>query len=117
MVVMDYVSDCGVAPPDAHEQLQAVLDKLHSRGYVLGDMRRQNVLFDEEKKVKFIDLDWSGRYDMNIRDNSLPVGLQKKIDDNKRNIQTVGHYVCYPLNLSRSIEWAEGIEDLEPIRP
>ena len=80
MVVMDYVSHRGVTPPDTVQQIEAVLYKLHCRGYVFGDLRTQNVLFDEDGKVKFIDFDLSGRYDMNVRDNSLPTDFQKRID-------------------------------------
>ncbi|KAF8965900.1 hypothetical protein BDZ97DRAFT_1729574 [Flammula alnicola] len=117
MVVMDYVSECKGIPPDARQQLEVVLEKLHSAGYAFGDLRNQNVLFDRENKVKLIDFDWAGRYDMNIRDNSLPVDLQKTIGTDKEHVKPVGNYVCYPLNLSRDIPWAEGVGDLEPIRP
>jgi hypothetical protein len=119
MVVMDYVSVCKRTPPDAHQQVAQVLDVLHSAGYVFGDLREQNILFDEENKVKFIDFDWCGRYDINICDNSsLPSDLQKKISDNKKSIEPVSHYVCYPLNLSKvQGQWVEGVKDLEPIRP
>lgn len=118
MIVMDYVSSCAKPPTDARQQLQAILEMLHSKGYVLGDLRRQNVLFDKENKAKIIDLDWSGRYDMNICDDSLPAALKKKIDDSKECIQQGdGHYVYYPLNLSRRIAWAAGVKDLAPIRP
>lgn len=117
MIVMDYVPHPGVTPPDAVQQVEAVLYKLHSRGYDFGDLRAQNILFDEDGKVKFIDFDWSGRYDTNVRDNSLPADLQKRIDDEKKNVKLVDHYVCYPLNLSSNIHWAPGARDLEPIRP
>ena len=117
MVVMGYVSHLGVTPPDAIQQIKAVLYKLHCRGYVFGDLRVQNVFFDEDGKVKFIDFDWSGRYDMNVRDRSLPADLQKRIDDEKRNVKSVDHYVCNPLNLSSNIHWAPDVRDLEPIRP
>ena len=69
MVVMDYVSHRGVTPPGTVQQIEAVLYKFHCRGYVFGDLRSQNVLFDEDDKIKFINFDWSGRYDTN-RDNS-----------------------------------------------
>ena len=106
MIVMDYVSHRGVTPPDAVQQIEAVLYKLHCRGYVFGDLRVQNVLFDEDSKVKFIDFDWSGCFDMNVRDESLPADFQKRIDDEKTNVKSVSHYVCYPLNLSLNIHWA-----------
>ena len=117
MVVMDYVTHRGVSPPDAVQQIEAVLYKLHCRGYVFGDLRAQNVLFDENNKVKFIDFDWSGRFDMNVRDESLPANLQKRIDNEKTKVKSVDHYVCYPLNLSSNIHWAPDARDLEPIRP
>ena len=114
MVVMDYVSHLGVTPPDPIQQIRAVLYKLHRRGYVIGDLRAQNILFDEDSKVKFIDFDWSGRYDMNVRNESLSADLQKRIDDEKRNVESVDRYVCYP---SSNIHWAPDARDLEPIRP
>jgi serine/threonine protein kinase len=117
MVVMDYVTHRDVSSPDAVQQIEAVLYKLHYRGYVFGDLRAQNVLFDEDGKVKFIDFDWSGRYDMNVRDESLPADLQSRIDDEKKHVKSVDHYVCYPLNLSSNIHWAPDARDLEPIRP
>jgi len=114
---MGYVSHRGVTPPDAVQQIEAVLYKLHCKGYVFGDLRGQNILFDEDGKVKFIDFDWSGRYDMSVRDESLPADLQKKIDDENKNVRSVNHYVCYPLNLSSNIPWALDARDSEPIRP
>ncbi|KAF8871583.1 hypothetical protein BD779DRAFT_1652902 [Infundibulicybe gibba] len=109
MIVMDYIPTCEKPPLDAHEQIQVVLCLLHPNGYVLGDLRRQNVLFNKQGKVKIIDLDWSGRYDRTNRDGPPVVG---DTPDKK------GHsYVCYPLNLSKSIKWAPGVKDLAPIRP
>ena len=59
MIVMDYVSVPKDAPPppDARHQLGEILIKLHSEGCVFGDLRQQNVLFDEENKAKLIDFD------------------------------------------------------------
>jgi hypothetical protein len=71
-------------------------------------------LFDEDGNVKFIDFDWSGRYDMNVPDEFLPAELQKRIDDEKANVKSVDHYVYYPLNLLSNIHWAPDARDLEP---
>jgi serine/threonine protein kinase len=119
MVVMDYVSTCKEPPADARQQLEAILETLHIEGYVFGDLRHQNILFDEKNKVTLIDFDWAGPFDMKIRDASLPAGLQKKIDDSQRtkSDRADGNYVCYPLNLSKSVPWADGVTDLKPIRP
>ena len=89
-------------------------------GYVFGDLRNQNVLFDEDSKVKLIDFDWAGRYDMNICDGLLPADLQKMINENKKDIKPADHYVCYPLSMNVSggdTRWAEDVRQLEPIRP
>ena len=119
MIVMDYVSSCKETPTDARQQLEVVLEKLHVEGYVFGDLRHQNILFDEKYKVKLIDFDWAGPFDMKLRDTSLPAGLQEKIDDSQKTRcdWPEGNYVHYPLNLSKSVPWTDGIEDLEPIRP
>ncbi|KAF8869084.1 hypothetical protein BD779DRAFT_1682620 [Infundibulicybe gibba] len=105
MIVIDYIPTCKKPPSGAREQLRAILDLLHSNGYVLGDLRRQNLLFDQGGKVQIIDLDWAGRYDNTNRAGDAP-------DKHGR-----GSYVCYPLNLSKSIKWAKGVRDLAPIRP
>jgi serine/threonine protein kinase len=119
MVVMDYVSTCKEPPADARQQLEVILETLHVEGYVFGDLRRQNILFDENNKVNLIDFDWAGPFDMKFRDVSLPAELQKKIDDSQRtkNDRADGNYVYYPLNLSKSVPWADGVIDLKPIRP
>lgn len=117
MVVMDHVTP-HLAAPDALNQLQNALTALHTEGYVLGDLRTPNILFGPKGKVKFIDFDWSGRYDMRIQDARLPGGLQEKIDANIDHVQHESDvFVCYPLGLSDRIGWAAGVGDLLPIRP
>jgi hypothetical protein len=121
MVVMDHVFKCEQTPADAHQQLTAILKMLHIEGYVLGDLRRPNVLFNEQNKAILIDLDWSGPFDMRISDipDSLPDELQKKINAAslaKKSDWPGDSYVRYPLNLSKSVTCI-GVEDLDPIRP
>lgn len=119
MIVMDYVSVCKETPADDRQQLEAVLETLHVEGYVFGDLQRQNILFDEKKKIKLIDFDWAGPFDMKICDTSLPAGLQNKIDDRQKTKcdGSDGRYVHYPLNLSKSMPWTDSIVDLKPIQP
>jgi hypothetical protein len=67
MIVMDHV-DIQLKPPhDARSQVENVLTRLHAQGYVVGDLREPNILFDADGKVKFIDFDWCGRYDRTVR--------------------------------------------------
>ena len=117
MVVMNYV-ETSRPPENAHEQVREVLLKLHSEGYVFGDLRRPNILFDPKGIVKFIDFNWCGRYDARIQDKGLPDGVQEQIDERKERFEDVGQsYACYPLALSRTIDWPDGMGALKPIRP
>ena len=114
MVVMDYVIPHS-RPADAHTRLEKILTCLHLEGYVFGDLREYNILFDKDGKVKLIDLDWAGQYDMKQKDAFLPPDPEQKIHDNIGRVQgsTLTEFVRYPLSLSPDISWAEGV----PIRP
>ena len=81
LVVMDYIppqleSKLSNTPSDVCGQIPTVLTLLHSEGYVFGDLRKQNILFDADGKVKLIDFNWCGRYDVNIRDEKPPGKVQ-----------------------------------------
>ncbi|KAI0257032.1 hypothetical protein BJV78DRAFT_1159738 [Lactifluus subvellereus] len=117
IVVMDYVITRSPLPEDAYSQIESVLTLLHAQGYVFGDLREPNILFDTGG-VKFIDFNWCGRYVQKIRDEDLADGRQKQIE-NMDHVQ-VGdeHYAYYPLSMS-TIKgmWASGMEPLTPILP
>jgi len=119
MVVMDYIHARPNPPPDVRGQIETILTLLHSEGYVFGDLQGQNILFEADGKVKLIDFDWCGRYDMKIHDEGLPNGLQSEIDKNMNRIQVVdGPYAYYPLSMSTLDNmWAAGMEPLAQIRP
>jgi serine/threonine protein kinase len=57
MVVMDHVNAQLKPPQDARPQIKKVLTRLHAQGYVFGDLREPNILFDAGGKVKFVDFD------------------------------------------------------------
>ncbi|KAH9021872.1 hypothetical protein EDB84DRAFT_519240 [Lactarius hengduanensis] len=119
MIVMDYIDALPNTPPDVRGQIQTILTLLHAEGYVFGDLRKPNILFDAYGKVKLIDFDWCGRYDVNVRDEDLPYDLQNQIDKNKAHVQVGDRpYAYYPLTMS-TIEgmWAPGMEPLALIRP
>ena len=119
MVVMDYIHTRPNPPPDVRQQIQAILTELHAEGYVFGDLRKQNILFDADGKVKFIDFNWCGRYNMNICDGTLPNDLQNQVDKNMNRVQVGdGPYAYYPLSMS-TVEgmWAPGMEPLTQIWP
>ena len=117
MVVMDYVKPHR-RPADAHSQLEKILTDLHMAGYVFGDLREPNILFDKDGKVQLIDLNWAGRYNMEQQD-SLPPDLEQKIRDNIERVQgsALTEFVEYPLSLSSNVPWAHGVGALLPIRP
>jgi serine/threonine protein kinase len=76
LVIMEHI-DVQLPPENAHEQVKEVLTLLHANGFVFGELRPSNVLFDVNGKVKFIDFNWCGRFDMKIRYENLPDELQK----------------------------------------
>ena len=66
MVAMGHVDgtngeEAGDKLGDAHEQLRAIIDKLHESQYVFGDLRSPNVMFSGSRVV-LIDLDWAGKH-------------------------------------------------------
>ncbi|KAH9062330.1 hypothetical protein EDB87DRAFT_1559239 [Lactarius vividus] len=118
MVVMDYIDTRRDAPHDVSAQIQTILTRLHSNGYVFGDLRKQNILFDADGKVKLIDFNWCGRYDMSDTDEGLPDEMRQHIEQNKCVQVGDSPYAHYPLSMSTvKGMWAPGMEPLAPIRP
>lgn len=121
LVVMEYVDARSDTPQDVHKQIEDIIYLLHSQGYVFGDLRRPNILFDTHGKVKLIDFNWSGRFDMTICDMGLRNDLQKVIDENKARARVDNESECYayyPLSMSTLEDmWAPGMKPLAPIRP
>jgi tRNA A-37 threonylcarbamoyl transferase component Bud32 len=70
MVVMEYIHP-SETPHDSKNQVSDVVKQLHGSGFVFGDLCVANILFDDDKNVKFIDFDWAGRYDQNVTDEAL----------------------------------------------
>ncbi|KAH7886464.1 hypothetical protein F5I97DRAFT_1928318 [Phlebopus sp. FC_14] len=97
MVVMDYVDGLMLCdakekrkvPPDFHSDLAEAIQKLHDEGFVFGDLREPNIMItnDDKPKVQLIDFNWAG----------------KKGE------------ARYPVSISRSIQWPEGVQGLELI--
>jgi serine/threonine protein kinase len=98
MVVMDYVDAQSNPPPDAHHQVKEVLDRLHLKGYVHGDLREPNILF-EGNKVKLVDFDWCGWYDTGQADENIGDST----------------YAYYPLRISRAVDMYHA--DAKPLTP
>ena len=105
MVVMEYIRPSGV-PHDSKKQVSDVVKQLHDSGFVFGDLRTPNVLFDDDKNVKFIDFDWAGRYDQNVADEELS-GRELSSQEGPYPVAR------YPLALSKSVDWALPAEKLE----
>lgn len=105
MVVMEYIRP-SKAPHDSKKQVLDVVKKLHHNGFVFGDLRMPNVLFDDDKNVKFIDFDWAGRYDKNVTDEELS---SRELSSQEGACP----FARYPLALSRSVDWVLPVEKLE----
>ncbi|KAN0112154.1 hypothetical protein V8E52_007894, partial [Russula decolorans] len=106
MVVMDYVHAKLKPPQDARLQVEKVLTQLHDQGYVFGDLREPNILFDTDNQVKFIDFDWCGWYDMGQADGQI---------ENMNRVQAGdGTYAHYPLTMSK-MEGMWAAADMKPL--
>ena len=96
MVVMDYINALPLdkSLKEAIEQIKDILATLHTNGYVFGDLQPPNILFNKDGKVKFINFDWSGRYD--TKNSKNPVDRP---------------YAYYPLGMSITPNmWATGVQ-------
>jgi len=74
-----------------------------------------------DNKIKFIDFNWCGRYDMlaDVQDPTIPADVQQKIDERRSGFPRLplNEYAHYPSNLSMSIEWPAGVGPLKSILP
>ncbi|KAJ2931074.1 hypothetical protein H1R20_g5986, partial [Candolleomyces eurysporus] len=137
MVVMDYVeTPKTVKLSQPHrKQVEEILRLLHPAGYVFGDLRAQNVLCDIQDKVKLIDFNWAGRYNLGARDKGtiVPEDVQQQIDelaakanaydrrsgggDREAVPATEERYAHYPYNINSTIKWHTDVGPMKPIRP
>jgi hypothetical protein len=87
MVVMKFVpgrSGADGLSETARKDIRDALDRLHSAGYVHGDIRPPNILIaDAGNRAMILDFDWAGK----------------------------SGEVKYPFHLSEGIRWAEGVSD------
>src|SRR5260370_15140184 len=66
-VVITRFYECDLRAPLSDEVLQQLEDglkTLHDKNLVHGDLRRPNILTDEEGRVRLIDFEWSGEAGM-----------------------------------------------------
>jgi serine/threonine protein kinase len=70
-------------PPTFLDDVQRILNHLHTNDLVFGDVRSANIMITKNNKVKFVDFDWAGK-----------AGVSR-----------------YPLLLSQQIQWPDGVGD------
>ncbi|KAJ2932650.1 hypothetical protein H1R20_g4446, partial [Candolleomyces eurysporus] len=134
MVVMDFIttppSPKTVQPSGPHRrQVEEVLRILHRAGYVFGDLRSPNVLIDIQGKVKLIDFNWTGRYNVGVQDDGdlVPEDVQRQInefaakanggEDGEMAPAIEERYAHYPYNINKTIKWHADVGPMKPIRP
>ena len=65
MVIMEYVSVQDHAymqgTKELEQQLPEIIDTLHAKGFMFGDLRLLNIVITDEGKVQLIDFDWAGK--------------------------------------------------------
>jgi hypothetical protein len=124
MVVMEYIPRSKPHLDDLELSYRKVLDVvelLHANGYVFGDLRGPNIMFDTKKNVKFIDFDWPGRYDVQDLSPEQQDGAKKtwgRLADAERSAaEEPVEFATYPIGISSAIPWAEGVGPWLPILP
>ena len=92
LVVITRYYECDLKAPLSDKVLQQLEDGLkvlHEQNLVHGDLRRPNILTDEEGRIRLIDFEWSGE----------------------------AGAVRYPALLNPEITWPKGVEAGGWIRP
>ncbi|HEY4383728.1 MAG TPA: hypothetical protein VGN34_04510, partial [Ktedonobacteraceae bacterium] len=112
MAVMDYVESVELKDSEiaeAQKQVHEVLQLLHHKGFVFGDLRRPNVLFAQEdgkKVLKLIDFNWSGCYRSKNSQCLLPIVSTSTSTSSSLDEE----YARYPENLNiEGITWAPDV--------
>ncbi|XP_006459609.1 hypothetical protein AGABI2DRAFT_191518 [Agaricus bisporus var. bisporus H97] len=136
MVVMEYITP---AKPHldnlkkSRDKIAAVLEKLRSNGYVFGDLREPNVMFDANDEVKLIDFDWAGRYDIKdlspaqqadikktwarLADTLKPTAEEQIEVDEQLDDFADTPFALYPISISPTLPWPDGAAPHFPILP
>ncbi|RXW17232.1 hypothetical protein EST38_g8622 [Candolleomyces aberdarensis] len=137
MVVMDYIETPKTLKiSERHrKQVEEILRLIHPIGYVFGDLRAQNVLLDIQDKVKLIDFNWAGGYNLGTRDQGsiVPEDVQQQIDELSAKANAYYRrsgggdggavpaaeeiYAHYPYNINSAIKWHTDVGPMKPIRP
>jgi hypothetical protein len=118
MVVMEYIPKSKYYLDNFElslKEISDVLQLLHSNGYVFGDLRAPNVMFDAQGKVKFIDFDWAGRYDIQKLSPEQQAGARNTWE--RSTATEPVPFAIYPIGISSAIPWAEGVGPWLPILP
>jgi hypothetical protein len=88
---------------------------------VFGDLREPNVLYDSDDggRVKLIDFDWAGRYDVfNLPEEERKFILRKWAEVNMGHVTgDADQFFRCPLGLSEETSCAYGAGQLLPILP
>jgi hypothetical protein len=106
MVDMEYIDSKTTAPSDAYDKIAKILTALHPKGYVFGDLRQPNILFDKTDKAFLVDFNWCGQYNMSMDMEFLgiPPDVEQCIKDELKSASYVDkedvEYVRYPLAIS-----------------
>ena len=118
MVVMAFMKPSKKPPAEElkAQQVANILYLLHSSGFVFGDLRPPNILFDGQH-INLIDFDWTGYFnprDAEIDDNSegVPLLVQEKI----KSLRPRTEIAQFPYNVLSKLFGEERLR-LKPILP
>lgn len=118
VVVMHYIDQTGkpsTVSPEVFQRLGTKIQKMHHDQYVFGDLRRPNILIDENGELLVIDYDWSGRVGKKVYPRSINKwGIHWPTGVNPGATILIAHDVKNLLELEKDlVSNKRGIEQVE----
>ena len=113
MVVMAFVESEPADPELEARQVAEILYHLHTSGFVFGDLRRPNILFNGQHVI-FIDFDWSGYY--NARDSDTFEEVPQFIRNSVKELSCGTEVARFPLSVYEKL-FHESHLGLKPVLP
>jgi len=116
MVVMAFVESKRPDKDLEGQQVARILHLLHTAGFVFGDLRAPNIIFDG-KGVKLIDFDWGGRFNPEQAKRNLqgvPLLVQEKLMSPTLSDLANTEFARYPINICKDLFHEEALAPILP---
>jgi len=116
MVAMAFVESKRPDKDLEGQQVARILHLLHTAGFVFGDLRAPNIIFDG-KGVKLIDFDWGGCFNPEQAKRNLqgvPLLVQEKLMSPTLSDLANTEFARYPINICKDLFHEEALAPILP---